>query len=242
MLAGLATALPLAGCFSPAYQARYRLTIDVETPEGLRSGTSVFEQKHGVMMAGTAKAVRTRDVRGEATVVDLGHRGSLIALLMGVRWDRSWINPTRQGWEVERAFMDHFGVKQPWDGHRSPILERLSRERTSPQISLYPQQLPMLVHVADPRTWGIITLVDPGDLTKTCGAGVRLSSARVAITADPISRTLNDRLPWLEAAIPAGDKWVTSDGPLSPEEGNRFEPNQYDLQWFGTRKWWRVRA
>src|SRR5271163_3009383 len=69
---------------TPKRTFRERLTIYVETPEGVVSGTSVTE--HSIRfqdgwLGGLANHQVISGARGEATVVDLGHRGLLLALL-----------------------------------------------------------------------------------------------------------------------------------------------------------------
>ena len=61
----------LSACTGPMHTHRYRLTIKVETPDGIKSGSSVIE--------GRAAKIRSIDqsglgagVRGEAVFVDLG--------------------------------------------------------------------------------------------------------------------------------------------------------------------------
>lgn len=71
----------LAGEALPTY--RYRLTVEVETPEGIKSGFSVIEVR--TTMAGRVKLPDANalaiDFIGEAVTVDLGKRGLLFALL-----------------------------------------------------------------------------------------------------------------------------------------------------------------
>ncbi|MFN0193062.1 MAG: lipase family protein [Aestuariivirga sp.] len=57
----------------PTHTVRYRLTIDVETPQGIKSGSSVIAVdyvRHWALLPDTA--VITTEVTGEAIFVDLG--------------------------------------------------------------------------------------------------------------------------------------------------------------------------
>src|SRR4051794_37743626 len=83
LLAGGPVAL-LSGC-GGANSIRYRLTLEVETPEGTKTGSGVIEHmaRHNDgffrdLGAGAGLAVGTR---GEAVIVDLGARGLLLCLL-----------------------------------------------------------------------------------------------------------------------------------------------------------------
>lgn len=74
-----------AGIFSntPDRVARYRVTVTVETPEGIKAGSAVREAStyhEGRIVPGQG-GVFYSFPRGEAVTVDLGKRGVLIALL-----------------------------------------------------------------------------------------------------------------------------------------------------------------
>lgn len=82
VLAAGATVL-LGGCWRPSETLRYRLTIEVETPQGVRSGSSVIEVR-GVRNPDwvNIEGRGTRaSFRGEAVAVDLPHGKTLFALL-----------------------------------------------------------------------------------------------------------------------------------------------------------------
>ena len=69
----------------PTASWRYKMTVNVETPEGLKSGSAVREVT--VKMAPNIQGLSgTRAfVKGEAVVVDLGKRGVLFALMKGFK-------------------------------------------------------------------------------------------------------------------------------------------------------------
>src|ERR1700722_12734883 len=70
-----------AGIFSDSW--RYRMTVVVETPEGIKTGSAVREiSVHGGIHLLPEMSPRV-DVEGEAIAVDLGVRGVLFALMRG---------------------------------------------------------------------------------------------------------------------------------------------------------------
>lgn len=89
-LLGLATPIVLlatSACGEAASKRypdyRYLLTVEVDTPEGIKTGSSVIEvstRKAGEYEIPTPKQVFTR-IKGEAVAVDLGKRGTMFALL-----------------------------------------------------------------------------------------------------------------------------------------------------------------
>ena len=82
---------------------RYRLTVEVETPEGLKTGSSVIQVEQSLGRAGGAPASSQiyRKVHGEAVAVDLPDGLTLFALLRSCaqramrnglrRWRRGWL-------------------------------------------------------------------------------------------------------------------------------------------------------
>lgn len=60
---------------------RYKMTVTVETPEGLKTGSAVREMGNAPKTLPWADVGNPADVRGEAVVVDLGPRGVLFALI-----------------------------------------------------------------------------------------------------------------------------------------------------------------
>ena len=79
VLAGAAAAV-LGGCGGSSASYRFRMTVEVETPQGLKTGSSVMEVRLTRGMAiGDSSGVGS-SVRGEAVVVDLPD-GPLFVLL-----------------------------------------------------------------------------------------------------------------------------------------------------------------
>ena|SRR6218665_155789 len=90
--AGLFLTVTMAACAVagtsaeyPSTKIRYKMTVEVETPEGIKTGSSVREismVSRPEMLAEGNDTHMTLE-KGEAVVVDLGERGVLFALLSG---------------------------------------------------------------------------------------------------------------------------------------------------------------
>ena len=89
-----------AGC-APTVTYGYRLTVEVETRQGLRSGSSVIETTtrdttRAVLSTPEARMVSSK-VRGEAVFVDLGEGRNVVAILArgphGEGVDFDWLVP-----------------------------------------------------------------------------------------------------------------------------------------------------
>ncbi|HNP84198.1 MAG TPA: hypothetical protein PKN47_22255 [Nitrospira sp.] len=63
------------------YSWRYKMTVEVETPEGIKTGSAVRQMGNELQGSPLSQGGNPADVRGEAVVVDLGKRGVLFALI-----------------------------------------------------------------------------------------------------------------------------------------------------------------
>lgn len=206
---GVALALPgcgVAGERLPDY--RYRLTVELETPEGLQTGSSVIAVSTAVAgrnSIATPGAVSHR-VKGEAVAVDLGARGTLFALLRS-EGNSDWAsNVVFRFAPAVRRTLDadgKFDSAAYFEAQFAAMLKRrepIELPRTFPDIGQLKDQpaRPMLVRFADitdPRT---VEKVDSDDLAASFGQGVKLKRITVQLTDDPVTTGIEKRLGWLE--------------------------------------------
>jgi hypothetical protein len=192
---------------------RYRLTVEVETPEGLKTGSSVIEVR--TAMSGpnnipTPGSLFT-EIRGEAAAVDLGNRGYLFALLrseQNLDWAHGALLQTVPALTIEElrqlpADADDFDI---W-------MERLlavpfEQKRALPRYVRYgvstvptsgpPNGYPMLVQFDDPTTPATVKQVDADNLAAHFGDGVKLKSMSVTRTEAEVSKGIEKNLAWLK--------------------------------------------
>jgi hypothetical protein len=186
----------------PSVTVRYRLTLEAQVDGEPKTGSGVIEVTYSKQsrFAGQAPGIETS--RGEAVVLDLGPRGALFALLKADTDGRSVPETI-----VLRAFGFPGGVlPEPIDaGLRQ--LQHLSGKRELPLTSL-----PLLVRFRDLNDPKTVERVDPLNVTKSFGAGAKLVRAALeivpagiwplnslGITGEPITRGVDQRLPWLKA-------------------------------------------
>jgi hypothetical protein len=207
LLAAIGVALWLGMMFAfPTYTHRFRLTIEIDTPEGVRSGSSVIEvSRKDVRWVLIAQGQYEFRVRGEAVFVDLGDRRNVVALLAhgpnAENVDQMISLP------IEAHGYDKWDEKA-WSGKvtvRGPV-------------ELKPPLIPTLVTFADPadpRSARVIyaTLVqearsgsaaargEPGIAVdrfgEMFGSGVRLKRAWIETTDESITSGIEHHLPWL---------------------------------------------
>lgn len=181
---------------TPAY--RYRLTVEVDTPEGVKVGSSVIEvDTHvaGEYSIPTPGRV-THRVRGEAVAVDLGEGRVLFALLRS-EGDTDWA-----GRVMYRLSPQYTGKNGLRDAYRNMLRHR--PERTVPRYFSRRDRMdrrlayPMLVTFSDLDEPTSVERVDPDDLAATFGEGVSLKRITVQITDDPVTGGIEERLRWMD--------------------------------------------
>ena len=196
-------ALLVSGCAlaedkAPDY--RYRLTVEVETPEGVKTGSSVIQVEQSLGGAASAGGLAGGQIyykfRGEAVAVDLPGGKTLFALPRSSN-DVDWaarvmqkLAPKIQGEPWPESFDNVLLIKGAVEVPRMwPASETL------PERSAFP----MLVTFGDIAEPASVELVDPDDLAATFGGGVKLRRIMVELTDDPVTTGIERRLVWMSA-------------------------------------------
>ena len=194
----LCLALAISACASDdtAPDYRYRLTVEVETPEGLKTGSSVIEVKQRLVRAGSSPANMAveRRVRGEAVAVDLPGGRTLFALLRSdnnVDW-ASYVMQTLAPHSESETFAQQLDNMLLLEGE-------IVLPRTFPPVGHLEERsaYPMLVTFGDLDDPTSVEEVDPDDLAATFGEDVSLKRITVQVTDDPVTSGIERRLGWL---------------------------------------------
>ena len=179
----------------------HRFTLKIESNGTVHTGSGVIETvwypglKIGSAWFGN---VWNAHVRGEAVAVDLEDRGTLFALLTGPATPEAGGRPGDFFYphDPERLSLEAFGVdKIKTDVMTRDFLNEISKRRDTVDLPL--DKLPMLVrftNLSDPRS---VERVDPNDLPASFGPGVRMVSATLAVTDDPVTTGIEKKLVWL---------------------------------------------
>ncbi|MEQ1718116.1 MAG: hypothetical protein ABL907_19415 [Hyphomicrobium sp.] len=182
----LVVAAALAAC-SKTYIYRYKVVLEVETPEGIKSGYNVVELSEYTVKFPHA-GVRGSTI-GESLYLDLGSgRSPLVTLL--TRRKGSAIQPFAP--DLNKLY----GGKYEWFGDRNPGLEAMIRYRGARELSI--ADLPELVTFSDPKDPKTVAAVDPNNLEASFGPGVKWHRMTIEITDERVTTGLEDKLPWLE--------------------------------------------
>ena len=188
LVALFAISLCLAGCGrSESY--RYKLTLAVNTPDGVKRGSSVTEWvfwEVSIPERGTP-----HKLRGEALYLDLGPGARpLIALLTNhlhpkhdvVYWD----------WPNDNLLSRLYGL--PLENFMDEIA-RVARMRGPRRIT--PADLPDLVTFADVNDPKSVVEVNPNDLQATLGPNITWNEITLEMTDEPVTKGIELKLPWL---------------------------------------------
>lgn len=173
----------LSGC-SDSWSWHQKLTVTVQTPDGVVSGSSVMRgrmtERRGALVPAEANGV-SFSLSGEAVVVKLPNGHYLFALLTGIP-SASWLLYPRM--PAKDA---------------GTLLER-AEANTSASLEVPRDQHPLLVtfdDIADPAS---VKKVDPSNFAATFGPGYRLTSITLSITEEPVTEgKVKKVLGWLAA-------------------------------------------
>ena len=173
--------LTLAGCDMFGFRSwswHQKLTVTVETPEGLRSGSAVsaawFQMTPKWSGVGDSAGASNSSLSGEAVVVNLGDGRYLFALL--------------KGYNEFAGRLAFFPLPQkPLNKEEdAAVYDQLEALRATTKL---PRELtPLLVTFADIDDPTSVARVDPDDLAASFGPDYALSSITLAITDEKVTK------------------------------------------------------
>jgi hypothetical protein len=197
---------------------KYRLTVAVETPEGVKSASGVMAVHPD---RGYSRRGQTRS-KGDAVWVDLGGGKNLVALMAHI--DQS----------LELDGMNYVALRAYNAAGRKVSFNEMNRMTGS--VPVQGAVMPVLVTFTDPADPGTARVVPPNDLEAALGKGFRLQGITVegvpnglwpldfgGALGEPVTRGIEARLPWLKGADDAAGKALAAAG-LKTGEG--FDPKE----------------
>lgn len=186
----LCAMLALTGWVANTVTYRYKLTLTVDTPDGIKSAYSVVEVDSTITVAGGGLL---HSVKGEALYLDLGQR-PLIALL-GCHWDCQKRGYYHWTYNHPAKLMVRLMDPQSAD-YRMEGIRKLAKHRGP--LTLTTADLPSLVTFEDAGRPASIKKVDPDDLSASFGPGVRWKQMTIEVTDEPRTVGIADKLPWIK--------------------------------------------
>lgn len=169
---------------------RYRMTVEVETPEGLRTGSSVIEvtSRREIRIL-PEMHIRSSTMRGEAVAVDLPGGQTLFALLRG--------EGNRHFGNLNGDALGPPGAEARKLGADPAAIPRKIMSRNAAGEPIEISGLPILVRFRNIRNPASVELVDPDNLAASFGKAVSLRRITLQVTDDPVTTDIKKRLPWL---------------------------------------------
>jgi hypothetical protein len=174
---------------------KYRLTVEVETPEGRKSASGVVAVHPD---RSYTRRGQTRTL-GDAIFVDLGQGKNLVALLAHV--DNNLVLDG-MNYVAFRAYMAAAGKRVPFS----------EMSRLSGIVPVKGALIPVLVTFADPANPATARAVAPDDAEAVLGKGYRLQGITAEAVpngywpldfggalGEPVTRGILAKLPWLNA-------------------------------------------
>jgi hypothetical protein len=187
------------------YKWRYRYTIDIETPEGIKSGITVrevfFPPADKNIYVGSNKGV----ARGEAVYIDLGQRGVVFAIMQDTANARNRFKSL-----VQTVFPT---VPKVYDQERYQEVLKHYHNLRGVKGDVPPRNYPMFVHfkdLNDPQSIELVyerkrgsrrdmEQVDADRFEEVFGEGVRIKNITMEMTDEPLEWKLENKLRWIES-------------------------------------------
>ena len=192
-------AMAAGGCSSSPRILRYRFVVEMETPEGLKSGMTVVEAKTVFFDSLLGDRSGATYIYGDAPLIDLGERGVVVPTLAK--------DPIRiKSHTPLGAFEElHKDLRDP-NGDTPRSLDRLAQVQGVTEIPL--EMLPMLVWFPDRNNPESVRRLEPLNVEAQLGASYRLKRATVEVTKDVPQETIAKALQWLAGRKSA--EWIVA--------------------------------
>ncbi len=183
---------------------KYRLTVDVETPAGVKSASGILSVRPNRSYGGTGSGSSIPQAKGDALLVDLGDGRNLVVLLAygadGSSFEDASFLPTRV-----------YGARDRRVGFRD-----IKNFAGAPAVPVPEQLRPVFVAFANASDPKSARRVDANDLEASLGKGFRLRDLSIDVRRQ---RPLADRC--RRRARRAGDARDRSEAAVAEDAGRR---------------------
>lgn len=176
----------------PTYTVRYKLTVEVQVGDEIRTGSSVIEAWYGSQPTILGQPAGKGGYRGEAVFVDLGAGRNLIVTLTNKASGRPMVAGETTVADAESLPLVVFGIRP--DKRSMP--DQIKQAQAMGAVEVPPWRLPTTVTFRNPNDPTSIELVLPGAVRATL-PGVSILRATAQITDEPLTRSIEEKLPWI---------------------------------------------
>lgn len=196
-----------------AWKWRYKVTIEVETPEGVKTGYAVREHSHEPPLFRLPDAGGSSRTIGEAVVVDLGPRGYLFALIPSGKEEFRGAFPYDKT-KADRNYKYYSSLKP---GTKATLTNK----------NYWPQMV-TFKDLNDPSTAQIVSV---DRIEEIFGVGVKIKTITVEIVDAQMASIILRILPWLPDYYSKrldGSRWGSAKAQL--REANSLSAGRFLLR------------
>lgn len=175
---------------------KYRLTVEVDTPEGVKSASGVMAVHPDRSYSRGGKTL----TKGDAVFVDLGGGKNLVALMAHID---NTLDLDGTNYVALRAYTAAQGKRVSFN----------DMSRMSGLVPVKGALIPVLVSFGDPANPGTARTLAPEDAEAALGKGFRLHGVTAEVVpnglwpldfggplGEPVTRGITAKLPWLQGA------------------------------------------
>lgn len=193
----------------PSYTYRYKVIVEVETPEGLKTGSSVVEvhtnQYPGWLILSSSDVASEMKIKGEGTIVDITEGKTLFVLLNGAVS------------EGRPHALIHSAIPVPSDEYKNDIrkFNKFYGTLKDARGVLPKDKYPRMVYFEDINQPISVKKINQENFGEVFGEGVNIKQIIVESTNDELEWKIWERLKWLPDYY-GGRKF----------DGNRYQANE----------------
>ena len=177
---------------------RYKMTVVVETPEGIKTGSAVREVSNSaskIKILSFTQSTNPAKAVGEAVVVDLGQRGKLFALMNGYKWGPDYAHsvlydvfPSGKGGTTFEGIKFYKKLKA---GPKTLTLEQY------PTLVMFkdindPKTVTSVLDIESDRKWPATYTIKADHFEELFGKGVRLKAITIETTDEPVTNNIDN--------------------------------------------------
>jgi len=192
----LVTTLALSGCGQFGNGTyRFRMTVEVETPDGIKSGSGVYQINVAQRLQVTPESkVRKVTLTGESVAVEIAPGQTLFTLLKTNSTNDSLFLMSLRS--LQPNCQQTYGSLE--ECQIDAMVSRLATAGPGKPLIVKPENYPMMVRFGDLDDPTSVELINPDDLAASFGEGVTLKRITVQLTDDPVTTGIEERLGWFE--------------------------------------------
>lgn len=189
----------LTGCgWLPPPQYRFRMTVEVATPQGMKTGSSVYQVWAYANAAKVLPEEHTRDwgVKGEAVVIDLP-TGPVFALM-----------ETGNPLQSDLAQMSMVALDPQFKNDIVESAARIGGRWTGVRADVRREDWPMMVRFRD--------INDPKSVERVDPLAIGVKRVVVETTSNPVTAGIEKRLNWLNSIDGSLTRRLSAPDPTNP--------------------------